>query len=157
MTWSRPVAALILLVASPASAAPSATHWTTYEKSTGPDGAPARCLEHRRGVQQAAAARWYVFQIYNDCGRSVRAACAIAYTPDCDYGRDVTAAARFDALVAPFAESAVFGRFVPAATGAVPGCFFVRCTEAEPSDADGRAAQVRTVPARESPSGLTGR
>lgn len=70
------------------------------------DGAPSRCLEHRRGLQRAGDGRWSVFQVFNDCNRRVQALCDIANTPDCDSGRDVAVAAHLDSQIEPYGESA---------------------------------------------------
>lgn len=100
-----------------------------YEWSAGPDGAPSRCLQHRRGTERAGNARWSVFQVFNDHGRSVWAVCDIAYTPLCDYGQDVTIAAHLDSPAEPHGESPPFQHAATPADGGVPGCFFARCTE----------------------------
>ncbi|MCJ2134083.1 hypothetical protein MKK69_08395 [Methylobacterium sp. J-026] len=144
MHRTRPAPLLILLAASlPAAAAPQPPSWTTYERGARTDGAPARCLAYRRGAQRAGDARWYVFQVYNDCNRQVRAVCAIAYAPNCDYGRDVAIAARLDAPIAPYGESSPFGHYAPEAAP-VPGCFFARCDEADSgSDPVGEAGLTR--------------
>ncbi|MEE7506526.1 hypothetical protein [Methylobacterium mesophilicum] len=137
-----PLSILVLLAAGvPAAAAPRLPTWTPYERSAGPDGAPSRCLQQRRGTVQAGTARWYVFQLFNDCGRPVRAVCDIAYTPLCDYGRDVTVAAHLDSSVEPHGESQPFGHAAPPVDGGVPGCFFARCTE-EPQP-PGRSGAAR--------------
>jgi hypothetical protein len=138
MTHRRAIAALTVLVSGlPAAAAPQATSWSTYERSTRADGTPSRCLEHRRGRQGSGETRTYVFQVFNDCNRRVQAVCDIAYTPGCDYGRDVTVAAHLDAPIEAYGETAPFGRFAPAAGDGIPGCFFARCTDAvtEPAPA----------------------
>ncbi|XYD09837.1 hypothetical protein R1A27_04610 [Methylobacterium sp. NMS12] len=131
MTRPLTLSALVLLSAGvPAAAAPpQPPTWSPYERSAGPDGAPSRCLQHRRGTARAGNARWYIFQVFNDCGRPVRAVCDIAYTPLCDYGRDVAVAAHLDAPVEPHGESQPFGHAAPPVDGGVPGCFFARCTE----------------------------
>ncbi|MGT2481366.1 hypothetical protein ACU4GR_26750 [Methylobacterium oryzae CBMB20] len=108
MTRSHPIPVAVLLAASlPAAAAPQPTSWGPYEKSMRTDGAPSRCLEHRRGLQRAGDARWSVFQVFNDCNRRVQALCDIAYTPGCDYGRDAAVAAHLDAPLEPYGESAL--------------------------------------------------
>ncbi|SDO04127.1 hypothetical protein SAMN05216360_11422 [Methylobacterium phyllostachyos] len=128
----RPALVLTVLAAgAPAAAAPQPPRWTTYEPSARTDGTPGRCLAYRRGVQQDGATRWYVFQVFNDCNRPVQAVCDIAYTPHCDYGRDMAVAAHLDAPVSPYGESPPFGHYAPTETGAVPGCFFARCDAAE--------------------------
>jgi hypothetical protein len=130
MKCLRPAIAMILVASVPAAAAPQPTVWSPYERSARPDGTPSRCLEHRRGAQRAGEARLYVFQIFNDCNRRIRAVCDIAYAPNCDYGRDVTIAAHLDAPIEPYGESPAFGRSAAAPPGSAQGCFFARCTEA---------------------------
>ena len=136
MKRNCPIAVLSLLAlvasASTASAAPVPTSWNKYERSPRPDGAPSECLDYRRGAQAAGSVKWYVFQVYNDCNRRVRAVCDIAYAPNCNYGQDVAGAAHVDGAIEPYGETSVFGHFVPAATGSVSGCFFARCTVADP-------------------------
>lgn len=132
MQRSHSFAAVAVLVASvPATAAPQSIGWSTYERSTQPDGTPSRCLEHRRGTQREGAGRIAVFQIFNDCNRRIRAVCDIASAPRCDYGRDVTVAAHLDAPIEPYGESPAFGHSVEAPAAGVPGCFFARCTEGD--------------------------
>lgn len=143
MTRSHPIPVAVLLAASlPAAAAPQPTSWGPYEKSMRIDGAPSRCLEHRRGLQRAGDARWSVFQVFNDCNRRVQALCDIAYTPGCDYGRDVAVAAHLDAPLEPYGESAPFGHHLTGAGAGAPGCYFARCTEADPAP-PGRSAGGR--------------
>ena len=137
MKRSVPIAVLNILVlaagASSVWAAPQPASWSPYERTSRPDGAPSPCLEHRRGARGAGDAKWYAFQVFNDCNRLVRATCEVAYAPSCAYGGDVTPAARLDAPIDAYGESSAFGHYAPAATGRVPGCFFVRCTETDPA------------------------
>ncbi|MCJ2073396.1 hypothetical protein MKK75_32210 [Methylobacterium sp. J-030] len=58
--------------------------------------------------------------------------CDIAYAPDCDYGQDAVSAGHVEEAIVPYGETRIFGHFVPAATGGVPGCFFARCTVETP-------------------------
>jgi hypothetical protein len=107
--------------------------WSKYERKPRADGTTSTCLEHRQGIRGTANERTYVFRVFNDCNRSAQVSCDVNYAPTCSYGEDVERVGHLDTKIEPYGEGPVFGRFALPAAGKVQGCFYARCSEADPA------------------------